>query len=124
MVMKLTPQNLAELCRDTEASMVAVGGRCVEFPVDASVSDLLEWFRAEVTTMPTAFAECNENITCYVFIGIFKMLCGGRGVNIFRSSRNWLYPAMLHSLKTSEKSEKACEELVDQTWSTILYAKD
>jgi hypothetical protein len=47
--------------------------------------------------MSTAFTECNENITCYVLIGIFRML-GGNGVNIFRSSRNWLYPLMLHSL--------------------------
>jgi hypothetical protein len=30
----------------------------------------------EVTAMPTAFAECNKNITCYTLIGIFKMLVG------------------------------------------------
>jgi hypothetical protein len=24
--------------------------------------------------MPTAFAECNENITCYILVGIFQML--------------------------------------------------
>jgi hypothetical protein len=27
--------------------------------------------------MPTAFAECNENIICYALIGIFQMLAGG-----------------------------------------------
>jgi hypothetical protein len=27
--------------------------------------------------MPTTFAECNENITCYALIGIFQMLTGG-----------------------------------------------
>jgi hypothetical protein len=26
--------------------------------------------------MPTAFAECNENITCYTLIGVFQMLAG------------------------------------------------
>jgi hypothetical protein len=26
--------------------------------------------------MSTDFAECNENITCYTLIGIFKMLVG------------------------------------------------
>jgi hypothetical protein len=26
--------------------------------------------------MPTAFTECNKNITCYAFIGIFQMLAG------------------------------------------------
>jgi hypothetical protein len=24
--------------------------------------------------MPTAFVECNENITCYALIGVFQML--------------------------------------------------
>jgi hypothetical protein len=50
----------------------------VEFPVDSSISDLLEWFRVEVAAMPTAFTECNENITCYMLIGIFKILVGER----------------------------------------------
>jgi hypothetical protein len=27
--------------------------------------------------MPTAFAECNENITCYTLIGVFQMLTRG-----------------------------------------------
>jgi hypothetical protein len=40
------------------------------------LSDFIEWFWAEVTMMPTAFAECNENITCYALIGIFQMLAG------------------------------------------------
>jgi hypothetical protein len=26
--------------------------------------------------LPTAFAECNENITCFALIGAFKMLAG------------------------------------------------
>jgi hypothetical protein len=26
--------------------------------------------------MPTAFAECNENITCYALVGVFQMLAG------------------------------------------------
>jgi hypothetical protein len=26
--------------------------------------------------MPTAFAKCNKNITCYALIGVFKMLVG------------------------------------------------
>jgi hypothetical protein len=89
---------LAELHHDTEASVAALGGRCVEFPTDAFISNLLEWFMAEVAAMPTTFVECNENITCYVLVDIFKMLVG-EGVNIFRCSRNWLYPVMLHSFK-------------------------
>jgi hypothetical protein len=36
----------------------------------------LEWFQAEVVVIPTAFAECNKNITCYTLIGIFRMLVG------------------------------------------------
>jgi hypothetical protein len=27
--------------------------------------------------MPTTFAECNENITCYTLIGVYQMLTGG-----------------------------------------------
>jgi hypothetical protein len=26
--------------------------------------------------VPTAFAECNENITCYALVGVFQMLAG------------------------------------------------
>jgi chromosome segregation ATPase len=33
-------KKLAELHHDTEASVATLGGRCVEFPIDASVSDL------------------------------------------------------------------------------------
>jgi hypothetical protein len=56
----------------------ALGGWCVEFPTDTSVSDFLGWFRAEIAAMPTAFAKCNKNITCYTLIGILQMLAGGR----------------------------------------------
>jgi hypothetical protein len=31
----------------------------------------------EIKSMPTVFADCNENITCYTLIGIFHMLAGG-----------------------------------------------
>jgi hypothetical protein len=55
-------------------SVAALGGRCAEFPVDASVSDFLGWFQAEIAAMPTAFVECNENITCYTLIGVHQML--------------------------------------------------
>jgi hypothetical protein len=48
----------------------------MDFPTNASVSDFLELFRMEVQSMSTDFAECNENITCYTLIGIFKMLVG------------------------------------------------
>jgi hypothetical protein len=30
----------------------------------------------EIAAMPTAFVECNENITCYTLIGVFQMLAG------------------------------------------------
>jgi hypothetical protein len=53
-----------------------LSGRSVEFPTGASLFDFLEWFWAEVAAMPTDFAECSENITCYALIGIFQMLAG------------------------------------------------
>jgi hypothetical protein len=40
------------------------------------LSDFLEWFQAEDAAMPTAFPECNDNITCFALIGIFQMLAG------------------------------------------------
>jgi hypothetical protein len=67
-------KRLAELRCETKVSMATLGGRCAEFPVDASVSDFLGWFQAEIAAMPTAFVECNENITCYTLIGVHQML--------------------------------------------------
>jgi hypothetical protein len=43
---------------------------------NTTVNGFLEWFQMEVLALPTAFAECNENITCYALIGVFKMLVG------------------------------------------------
>jgi hypothetical protein len=37
-------KKLAELRRDTEASVATLIGRSAEFPTDASLSDFLEWF--------------------------------------------------------------------------------
>jgi hypothetical protein len=80
-------RKLAELQRDTEASVATLGGRSAEFPADASLSDFFEWFQTEVTAMPTAFKECNENITCYALIGVFQMLAG-KGASICWSLKN------------------------------------
>jgi hypothetical protein len=52
-------------------------GRCFEFPAaNATIGSMPYWFRIEVQAMPTAFAECNQNITCYVMAGILKKLVG------------------------------------------------
>jgi chromosome segregation ATPase len=69
-------RRLAELRREKEGSKAALGGRSAEFPADASMSDFLGWFRVEIAAMPTAFTECNENITCYALIGGIQMLAG------------------------------------------------
>jgi hypothetical protein len=69
----------------------------MDFPTtNATVSDMLEWFRTEVQALPTAFAECNENITCFALVGSFKMLAGW-SVSICWSLRKQLYPVMFHS---------------------------
>jgi hypothetical protein len=60
-----------ELQRDTEVSVSALGGRSVEFPSGASLSDFFKWFQMEIKSMPTTFAECNENITYYTLIDVF-----------------------------------------------------
>jgi hypothetical protein len=47
------------------------------FPsANTTITDFFEWFRTEVQAPPTAFSKCNENITCYSMIGVFKMLAG------------------------------------------------
>jgi hypothetical protein len=73
----LLRKKLAELRRDTEESVAAPGGRCMYFPAtNTTVCTLLDRFRMEVRALPTAFAECNKNITCFALIDIFKMLVG------------------------------------------------
>jgi hypothetical protein len=60
-----------------EESIAALGGRCMDFPTtNATVFDMLEWFRTEVQLLPTTFAKHNENITCFALIGVFKILAG------------------------------------------------
>jgi hypothetical protein len=67
-------KKLAELWCDTEESVATLGGLCEDFPViDATVSTLLDWFRTKVHALPTAFAKCNENITWFALVGVFKM---------------------------------------------------
>jgi hypothetical protein len=67
-------KRLAELQHEMEVWVAALGGRCAEFPTNASVFDFLGWFQAEIAAMPTAFVECNKNITCYALIGVLQML--------------------------------------------------
>jgi hypothetical protein len=69
-------KKLAKLRRNMEAFVSALGGRITEFPTGASLSDLFKSFRKEIESMPTTFAECNENITYYTLIGVFQMLAG------------------------------------------------
>jgi hypothetical protein len=69
-------RRLAKLRHDTEASVATLSGWSVEFPSGASLSNFFKWFRKEIESMPTAFAEYNENITCYTLIGVFQMLTG------------------------------------------------
>jgi predicted nucleic acid-binding Zn-ribbon protein len=53
-------KKLAELRRDTEESVAALGGLCEDFPTkDTTISNLLDWFQMEVQALPTAFDECN-----------------------------------------------------------------
>jgi hypothetical protein len=69
-------KKLAELRRDMEASVSGLGGWSVEFPAGASLSGFFKWFLKEIESMPTSFAECNENITYYTLTDIFQMLAG------------------------------------------------
>jgi hypothetical protein len=77
--------------------------------------------------MPTALAECNENITCYALIGVFRCL-QGKGASICWSLKTSTFlrcfgPSRFPRANWSE-SKKAHEELVEFPWSAILYAKN
>jgi hypothetical protein len=69
-------KRLAELRRNTEASVATLGWQSSEFPTGASMSDFFSWFQKEIKLMPTAFTECNKNITCYTLVSVFQMLVG------------------------------------------------
>jgi hypothetical protein len=60
-----------------ENSIAVLGGQFLDFPVtNATVNNMLEWFRMEVQASPTSFAECNKNITCFALASVFRMLEG------------------------------------------------
>jgi hypothetical protein len=69
-------RKLVVLRCDTKASVATLGRWSAEYPSGAALSDFFKWFQKEIKSMPTAFAECNENITCYTLIGVFQMLTG------------------------------------------------
>jgi hypothetical protein len=49
----------------------------MDFPsANTTVTNFLEWFQTEVQVVPIAFFECNENITYYAPIGVFKTPAG------------------------------------------------
>jgi hypothetical protein len=74
--------DVEELRHETEVLVATLRGQCAVFPIDASVSDFLGWFQAEIADMPMAFTECNENITCYAPIGVLQMLAGEGCVHV------------------------------------------
>jgi hypothetical protein len=70
-------KKLVELWVDMEATVATLGGWCMDFPsANTTVTDFLEWFGMEVQALPITFSYCNENITCFTLIGVFKMLAG------------------------------------------------
>jgi hypothetical protein len=70
-------KKLASLRYDMEESIASLRGWCLDFPAtNATIYDMLEWFRMEVQALPTSFIESNENITCFVVAGVLKMLAG------------------------------------------------
>jgi hypothetical protein len=118
-------KKLTEHRRDTEASVATLGGRSVKFPSDASLSDFFKWFQKEIESMPIAFMECNENITCYALIGIFQMLTGEGCEHLLELKKLALsYDASIlrdFPVRTGQ-IEKRREKLVDEAWSAILHA--
>jgi hypothetical protein len=60
-----------------EATVAALGGDAWIFPLSTLLSPIfwsgLEW-RSRL--YPSPFSDCNENITCFALIDVFKMLAG------------------------------------------------
>jgi hypothetical protein len=70
-------KKLVELWVDMEATVATLGGDAWIFPLPTLLSPIfLEWFGMEVQALPITFSDCNENITCFTLIGVFKMLAG------------------------------------------------
>jgi hypothetical protein len=68
----------------------------MNFPsANTTVTEFLECFQMEVQAVSIAFSECNENITNYALIGVFKMLAGW-SVGICQSLKSWRYLVMIH----------------------------
>jgi hypothetical protein len=89
----------------------------MDFPsANTTINDFLESFQMEVQALPTAFAECNENITCYTLIGVFKMLAGVECEHLPELKKLALScdDSLLHDVHddVGQDSEKTCEKLV------------
>jgi hypothetical protein len=71
----LLRKKLAGLCREMEKSVAMLCRQCFEFPAtNATFGTMLDLFRMKLQAFPTAFAESNQNITCFVVAGILRML--------------------------------------------------
>jgi hypothetical protein len=70
-------KKLVELWIDMEATVDALGSDAWIFPPPTLLSPIF-WsgFRWRSRLYPSPFSECNENITCFALIGVFKMLAG------------------------------------------------
>jgi hypothetical protein len=94
-------KKLGELRVDMEATVAALGGRCMDFfCANNTVTNFLEWFWTEVQALPIAFSECNDNFICFSLIGIIKMLVGCC-VGICQSLKSWHCLAMTRSFTMS-----------------------
>jgi hypothetical protein len=112
----LLRKKLAELRQDMEESIATLGGLCMYFPTtNATISDMLEWFWTEVQSLPTTFAECNENITCFALIDVFKMLAGVGCEHLpeLRKSALSCDASLLQDVPDDHGKPEDCEVLVD-----------
>jgi hypothetical protein len=88
--------------------------------------EFFRWFQKEIKSMPTAFAECNENITCYALVGVFQMLAGEGCEHVLELKKLSLSydDSVLRDfpMETSQVAKRLVKKLVDEAWPTILYA--
>jgi hypothetical protein len=111
-------KKLAELRRNTEELVATLGGWCEDFPAtDATVSNQLDWFQKEVQALPTTFVECNKNITCFMLVGVFKMLAVDECEHLSKLKKLALScdASILHDV--SDDIGRIVEKLIRNLWT-------
>jgi hypothetical protein len=73
----------------------------------------------EVRVLPTTFAECNEDITCFALVGVFKMLAGVEceHLSVLKKLALSYDASIMHDV--SDDIGRIAKKLVKNWWSNL-----